>query len=157
MEERRYHSLVPSVILAIVMFGLLIGVGIAFWWQERRRMPERAVIYGVEDALGYVMAELSEEARAALRSSDVRRILEWELRYLQDPGVRGGDVAVVGGLEAAQYAQEQAMAQGYPYDGALIIEVLDLQAEYLASLGALGDPVDADEGKDIIDRYDQQG
>lgn len=144
------------MILAVVLFGLLIGVGFAFWWQERRRQPEGEVIYGVEDALDYVVTRLSPDARAALRASDVRRILEWELRYLQDPGVRGDDVAIVGGLEAAQYAQEQAMAQGYPYDGALIVEVLDLQAEYLASLGALGDPVDADEGKDIIDRYDQQ-
>ncbi len=147
----------PSVILALVMLGLLLGVAVAFWWQERRRMPEREVIYGVEDALGYVTDRLSDEARSALRPSDVRRILEWELRYLQDPGVRGDDVAVVGGLEAAQYAQEQAMAQGYPYDGALIIEVLDLQAEYLAALGALGDPVDDEEGRDIIERYDQQG
>lgn len=147
----------PSVILALVMLGLLLGVAVAFWWQERRRMPEREVIYGVEDALRYVTDRLSDEARSALRPSDVRRILEWELRYLQDPGVRGDDVAVVGGLEAAQYAQEQAMAQGYPYDGALIIEVLDLQAEYLAALGALGDPVDDEEGRDIIERYDQQG
>jgi hypothetical protein len=147
---------VPSVILAFVLLGLLIAVGVAFWWQERRQVPEREVVYGVEDALDYVMARLSPEAAASLRSSDVRRILEWELRYLQDPRVRGGDVAVVGGLEAARFAQEQAMAQGYPYDGALIIEVLDLQAEYLAALGALGDPVDVEEGSEIIERYDEQ-
>lgn len=141
--------------LALVMVGLLLGVAVAFWWQERRRLPEHAVIYGVEDALEFVVDRLSPEARAALRPSDVRRILEWELRYLQDPSVRGEEVAVVGGLEAAHYAQEQAMAQGYPYDGALIIEVLEHQAEYLAGLGAVGDPVDADESRDIIDRYEE--
>ena len=28
----------PSVILALVMLGLLLGVAVAFWWQERQRM-----------------------------------------------------------------------------------------------------------------------
>ena len=139
------------------MLGLLFAVGVAFWWQEQRRLPEREVVYGIEEAHDWVMARLSADARAALRPPDVRRILEWELRYLQDPAVRGGDIAVVGGLDAARYAQEQAMAQGYPYDGALIIEVLDLQADYLASLGAVGDVVDAEEGREIIDRYDDEG
>ena len=147
----------PSVILAFVLLGLVVSVAVAFWWQERRTTPEREIVYGVEDALDHVMAHLSGDARAALGPNDVRRILEWELRYLQDPGVREGDAAVVGGLEAAQYAQHQAMAQGYPYDGALIIEVLDLQAEYLAGLGAIGDPVDAEEGRTIIERYEQPG
>ncbi len=140
------------------MLGLLFAVGVAFWWQEQRRLPEREVVYGIEEAhrLGDGPAQ---RGRTRLRSADrtCRRILEWELRYLQDPAVRGGDIAVVGGLDAARYAQEQAMAQGYPYDGALIIEVLDLQADYLASLGAVGDVVDAEEGREIIDRYDDEG
>lgn len=147
----------PAFVLALVLLGLLLSVGFAFWWQERGPSPEREIVYGVEDALDFVMARLSNEARGLVGRNDVRRILEWELRYLQDPDLRGEAAAVVGGLEAARYAQDQAMAQGYPYDGAVIIEVLDLQAGYLASLGAVGAVVEDAEGRDIIDRFEQQG
>ena len=140
-----------------MLLGLLLSVGLAFWWQERSPSPNREIVYGVEDALDFVMARLSDEARGAVGRNDVRRILEWELRYLQDPDLRGDTAAVVGGLEAAQFAQDGAMAQGYPYDGAVIVEVLDVQADYLASLGAVGAVVDDANGRDIIDRFEQRG
>ncbi len=131
-------------------------MAVAFWWQERTSFPEREVIYSVEDALEFVMGRLGESARNVAGRNDVRRILEWEMRYLQDPDLRDGDAAVIGGLEAAQFAQEQAMAQGYAYDGALIIEVLDLQAEYLQTLGAVGEPADDEKAREIIARFEQQ-
>jgi hypothetical protein len=154
-RRRRYHWLVPALVLAFVLLGLLLSVAFAFWWQERTQFNEREVVYGVEDALAFVMARLGDESRRVAGPDDVRRILEWELRYLQDPALHRDRVAVVGGLEAAQFAQEQAMAQGYPYDGSLIIEVLDLQADYLAVLGAVGDAVNEAEGREIIERFDQ--
>lgn len=120
-------------------------------------MPDREVVYGVEDALDYVMARLSDDARGTVSRRDVRRILEWELRYLQDPSLRSDDVVVVGGVEAAQYAQEQALVDGYAYDGAVIVEVLDHQAAYLGELGAIDRVADDEESRRIIERYDQQG
>lgn len=144
-----------SVIVAIASLALLVAVAFAFWWQENHRTPEREVVYGVEDALDFVMARLSEKSRLDIRRNDARRILEWELRYLQDPAIRSGAVAVVGGLEAAQFAQDQALAQGFSYDGDAIIEVLDLQAAYLGTLGAVGEPVSAEEGKEILERYEE--
>ncbi len=147
---------VAALIFALVSFSLLIAVGVAFWWQEKARSPDREVVYGIEDALDYVMGRLSPAARAAVRRADVRRILEWELRYLQDPALRHDEAAVVGGLQAAQFAQDQALAQGYPYEPEVIIEVLDLQAAYLSELGAVGDPVSAEESHDIIERWEEQ-
>jgi hypothetical protein len=148
---------VDTVLIGVALVGAVVIVALAFGWQERRRAPEAVAIYGVEDALDFVMARLSEEASAVLGKADVRRILEWEMRYLQDPSLRGDEVAVVGGMEAAQYTQDRALAQGFSYDAAMIIEVLDHQAEYLAGLGAVGDPVDPEESRRIIERYEESG
>lgn len=133
---------VEPVAAAVGLLAVLLGIGVAFAWQERRPADEPAVVYGVEDAIEFVMGGLSDESRQQVRRRDVRRILEWEMRYLQDPTVHGGEVPVVGGIEAARYAQEHAMRQGHAYDGAVIIEVLDLEAVYLAALGAIGPPVE---------------
>ena len=74
---------------------------------------------------------------------------------MQDPDLRPDDeVVVVGGLEAAEYAQRRAVAEGHPYDGEMIIEVLDLQAGYLVAIGAVGDAVGPDETQRVIDRWD---
>lgn len=139
-----------SLILALVLFALLVAVAVAFSWQERKSESEHVVIYSVEDALEFVMDRLSPASREQVNRHDVRRILEWELRYLQDPALRGSTSAVVGGLEAAEYAQQQAMAQGYSYDGAVIIEVLDHQAQYLVQLGAVGEVADEQEIDDVL-------
>ncbi len=145
-----YHRGMGALVLAIVLFALLVAVAIAFSWQERSSHSEQLVVYSVEDALEYVVVRLSPGAKAQLGRHDVRRILEWELHYLQDPQLRDSRAAVVGGIDAAQYAQERAFAQGYAYDGAAIIEVLDHQAAYLAELGAVGDVVDDAERGDVL-------
>ncbi len=141
------------MLVAAGLLAALVTVALAFLWQERRRPPEDAVIYGVEDAIAFVRGRLRPQTAARLRPEDVRRILAWEMRYVQDPDLRQGETVVVGGLEAAQYAQERAVAEGHPYDGDVIIEVLDLQAEYLAALGAVGDPVGGVEVQQVIDRW----
>ncbi len=136
-----------SVIVAVVFLVLLLSVGIGLLWQEHRRIPERAVIYGEEDSIEFIMLRLSDDAGVQLKQTDVRRILEWSVRYLQDPDLRKGLEAppVAGGVEAAEYVQARALDQGYSYDGAMIAEVLDLQTEYLVAIGAVGDPVDGQE------------
>ena len=136
-----------SVIVAVVFLALLLSVGIGLLWQEHRRIPERAVIYGEEDSIEFIMPRLSDDAGVQLKQTDVRRILEWSVRYLQDPDLRTGLEAppVAGGAEAAEYVQARALDQGYSYDGAMIMEVLDLQTKYLVAIGAVGDPVDGQE------------
>lgn len=123
---------VLTVVLALVAAGML--------WQERVRPaePSDAVVYGVEDAVAYVWDRLSPQTRADLGRGDVRRILEWELHFLQQPKLRDRP-AVLGGTEAAQYVQDRAYEAGYSYEPGPIFAVLDLQAEYLAELGAVGE------------------
>ncbi len=135
----------PSVILLIVLGLVFLFVAFAFAWQEKRSEEEDVTIYSVEDSIAYVYERLSEPHRGNLNKLDVRRILEWEVRWLQDPGVHGDTPIVAGGLPSAEYAQDSLARQGYVYDGPEIIEVLDLRAEYLAAIGAIGDPLTADE------------
>ena len=139
-----------STIVAIGLLMLLLGIGFAFAWQERRPSPELAVIYGTEDALEFIVPRLAESTRSALRRSDVRRILEWEMLYLQDTDHPDGSHVIVGGLEAAEFAQRKALEQGHGYNAEAIIDVLDRQAEYLAALGAIGAPVASDEVEAIM-------
>lgn len=122
-------------LLALVAVLVVFGVGLLL---QERRPSEAAIVYSVEDAIEFVWEGLSSETRQTIDRSDVRRILDWEMHYLQRPDHREGP-AVVGGIDAAAYAQERSIEQGYGYEPPVIFEVLDLQAAYLAGLGAVGD------------------
>jgi hypothetical protein len=126
------------LILALVVVLVVFGVGLLL---QERRPSEVAIVYSVEDALQFIWDGLSDSSRQSIGRTDVRRILEWEMHYLQRPEHRRG-TAVVGGIDAAAYAQEQAIEQGFGYEPEVIFEVLDLQAGYLDALGAVGDPAD---------------
>lgn len=144
-ESLRGWTVATSTIVALGLLVLLVGIGLAFAWQESKPSPDPVVVYGTEDALDFIMARLSERTGSRLQRSDVRRILEWEMLYLQSTEHPPGAAVVVGGVEAAEFAQRRALEQGYGYDPASIIDVLDRQAEYLAALGAVGEPVTGDE------------
>ena len=128
------------VLLIIALAAVLVVFGVGLLLQERRP-SETAIVYSVEDALDFIWDRLAEPTKEAIGRSDVRRILEWEMHYLQRPDHREG-AAVVGGIEAAAYAQERSIEQGYGYEPEMIFAVLELQADYLAELGAVGGPAD---------------
>lgn len=128
--------------LFAALFVLVLAFGVGMFWQESKRMRQQAAIYGVDDSVEWIWEGLGEQ-RMGLTKTDVRRILEWELHYLQQPDLWRGDGApVVGGDAAAAYAQEQALADGHVYEPDQIYAVLELQATYLQAIGAIADPVD---------------
>jgi hypothetical protein len=139
-----------AVVTALVLLMLLIAVGLAFYWQERHPSDDGVPVYGVEDSITYVSQRLSPGLRDRIGPADVRRILEWEVRYLQDPSMRRDPDAppVAGGVEAATFAYEQSYAAGHAYDPDLILEVLALRGRYLAELGVVGNPVVVDDERD---------
>jgi hypothetical protein len=138
-----------ALVVALVLLGLLVALGAAMAWQEYRGDTEAVAIYGVEDSIEWVVAGLTPETRAGLRRSDVRRILEWSVQYLQTAARRQGpdDPPVVASAAGASYVQQRALADGYAYDGRIIVEILDLQAGYLAAIGAVGDPAESEPGR----------
>jgi len=137
-----------AVVVALVGLVLLISLAAAVAWQEKNATADRNIVYGVEESIEFVRRRLSDDARGKLKLPDVRRILEWSVRYLQDPEVRSGpgDTPVAGGIDAARYVQERSLEAGVAYDGDLIIEVLRLQNEFLASLGAVGEAIGPADG-----------
>jgi hypothetical protein len=130
-----------SVFLALGLLLLLVLVGVAFYWQGTIRLPGSAVSYGVEDSIKYVTPRLSEETRKVISHKSVRRILEWEMKYLQDSLDSGSERIVLGGADAKRYVMEMTARQGFEYEPQIVDEVLALQADYMASIGAIAAPV----------------
>lgn len=130
------------LLLVLALAGVLLVFGVGMVLQERgRRVDDGVAVYGVDDAVIYVWERLPEEVAGMIDESDVRRILEWEMLYLQQPSKRNGP-AVVGGVEVAQFVQDHAYEAGHPYEPDVIFTVLDLQSDYLRAIGAVGRPVD---------------
>ena len=108
-------------------------------------MTSREAIYGVDDSIEWIWEGLAGD-RHGLTKADIRRILEWEMFYLQQPDLWQNDGhPVVGGEAAAAYAQEKSLESGHVYEPDQIFAVLDLQASYLQAIGAIGEPADPDE------------
>mgnify|MGYP007044784079 FL=1 len=54
--------------------------------QERgRRIDDGIAVYGVDDAVVYIWERLPNDTAGSIDQSDIRRILEWEMLYLQQP------------------------------------------------------------------------
>ena len=134
----------------IAFVGLLLGVlllivALMVWQEARRRPSYEPLEYVVEDAVKHVQQGLPDDVD--LSRADIRRILEWEVFYLQ--GLAQDDRSnpvetVAGGHQASiQYiAAEIEERHGVPYPLEYIEEVLRLEADYLAAIGAVGEPVD---------------
>ncbi|MDJ0923465.1 MAG: hypothetical protein QNJ77_02795 [Acidimicrobiia bacterium] len=142
-----------GLFLALGLLLLLVVVGLAFYWQGSIRLPGAAIAYGVEDSIKYITPRLSEPTQKIIGARSVRRILEWEMKYLQEVLDSAEDRTVVlGGDRAVHYVLEQTARQGFDYEPAIVAEVLELQAEYMASIGAIAGPVADADRRDIEQR-----
>lgn len=133
------------LVAGALLIAVLLGLAAAMVWQEARKRPaQEPVTYVIEDAVAFVHAHVAD--RSHLREEDVRRILEWEVIYLQGLRPRGSgefDQTRVGGSEeATRFILEQINRRGGTrYDPADIELVLEGEALYLAAIGALGPAV----------------
>jgi hypothetical protein len=141
----------PTTVVAFVglLVGILLVIVALIVWQEAKRRPSYEPLeYVVEDAVTHVYERLGEST--PLSKADVRRILEWEVFYLQ--GLAQKDrrqpvETIAGGHEASvEFISSQIrIKHGVSYSHDDIAEVLRLEADYLAAIGAVGDPVDLGE------------
>ena len=139
-------ALFAFVALLVGMFLVIIALVV---WQEAKRRPSYDPLeYVIEDAVKHVSAGLDEISQ--LSKPDIRRILEWEVFYLQGLAQKNRSTPVetiAGGHEdSVGYIGEQIETKhGVAYSSADIEEVLRLEADYLMAIGAVGEPVEGGE------------
>lgn len=145
----------PAVFTFVAfLVGVLLFILALMVWQESKRRPSyEALEYVVEDAVKHVEAGLEAEGNVTLRRADIRRILEWEVFYLQGLAQdkrRNPVETIAGGHEASiSYIIEQIDSKhGVTYAQNDVESVLRHEADYLVRIGAVGDAVDIDGGED---------
>lgn len=137
------------VAFVAVLVGVLLVIVALLVWQEARRRPSYEPLeYVVNDAVRHIAEGLPDDM--GLRNADIRRIIEWEVFYLQ--GLAQDDrknpvETVAGGHDASiEYIIDQIHTKhGVSYSHRQIEEVLRLEADYLMAIGAVGDPVGEEE------------
>ena len=135
-----------AVVFGALLLAAFLGVlAVMFWKNAGARRVLASAVYVLDDAVGFVVGGLEEELD--LRRSDVRRILEWEVYYLQMRARKahrqgGGDIVAGGTDQAVEYIQAKAESkQQATYSDEQIRAVLHGEAEYLKSIGAVGEVV----------------
>lgn len=135
------------VVLGAGLFVVLcVLVGLMVWQEAKRRPQSASPDYVIDDAIRFIWGRLDSEVRSRLKGAGVRRIIEWEVHYLQGLAQKNRRTAVetvAGGTEASidYVMSEIAKAHEVTYDPSDVAEVLRLEAEYLMSIGAVGAPV----------------
>ena len=138
-------GLVTLLALLTAVFLLIVA---ALVWQEARTRSLRAdPAYVVEDAVDFILGRLESPVAERMRRADVLRVIEWEVFYLQglaqDDRRNPVDTIAGGDESAVSWIIEQiAEKNGVSYPRGDIEEVLRREAEYLVSIGVVGDPVD---------------
>jgi hypothetical protein len=134
--------------VAVLEGALLVIVALMVWQEAKRRPSYEPLEYVVNDAVKHIAERLPVDSD--LENGDIRRIIEWEVFYLQ--GLAQDDrknpvETVAGGHDSSvDYIAEQIRTKhGVSYAHDQIEEVLRLEADYLVAIGAVGDPVGEDE------------
>jgi hypothetical protein len=137
-----------AVTLGALLLALLLVLTAAMVWQEaKRRSSREPLVYAVNDAVDFVVSSIDGEVVNRLGKAGVRRILEWEVYYLQGLAERKRDpdrAVVAGGHEpAVEYIADQIdNRHGVTYAREDIRAVLAGEAGYLATIGAVGERVE---------------
>lgn len=129
--------------LVVTLLGVLLVIAGLIAWQHAQRSSANEVTYGVEDAVAYIHARLDPRIAERLAVAGIRRIIEWEVFYLQglaQPDRRQPVVSVAGDYPPAVEFIGLHIAQdhGVTYSDEDISAVLDIETGYLDSIGAVG-------------------
>ncbi|HUG32876.1 MAG TPA: hypothetical protein VMM14_08285 [Acidimicrobiia bacterium] len=141
-------SLEILTFVAMLVGVLLVIVAMLVWQEAKRRPSYEPLEYVINDVIKHIAERLPEDTR--LNNADVRRIIEWEVFYLQ--GLAQDDrknpvETVAGGHDASiEYIADRIHTKhGVSYSHEEITEVLRLEADYLVAIGAVGEPVGEEE------------
>jgi hypothetical protein len=147
------------VLLVLAGIAVFVTAAIAVGGAVNRTgaQPPPAVLQ-LDDAVDWIADRLPYEVAAEISHSDVRSVLLWQLDYFETIGLATPHGAELGGesvpadhLEvvadedaAVDYAMERAADEHSDISPLHVVCVLDLQMQYLRSIGAVGVEADPD-------------
>ena len=131
--------------LAVGLVAVLLLIVALVTWQHARRAGPREVTFGIVNATSFVETKLEPEVRSRLGQDGIRRIVEWEVFYLQGLAQenRRLPVETIAGDHgpAVTFIRDEIVkSHDRDYLAGDIASVLALVAGYLESIGAIGDP-----------------
>lgn len=132
-----------AVAVGALLFAVLIVVVAALVWQEARRAARPVPEYLLDEAAAFVMDCLCADAASRLGIDGVADLLLWGFEERRSRASAGdGDPAVYGSGDILEALVERSRAErGTAYDPFDVAEVIAAESEYLAAIGAVGDPV----------------
>lgn len=141
----------------LVAFGLACAVAAWFVAREAGRLSVEPPppVFDTDEAYDWVVAHLPDIVAATLTSGDVRRILDFQVEYLERQGVAGNGSShrtptdvVIGAPDAVDYICARASETGEAYLPEQVHGVLETQLDYLRAIGAVGSAVVPDDETD---------
>lgn len=129
--------------LALTLVAVLLLIVALVIWQHAQREGPKEVTFGIENAVSFITARLDPDIQKRLGTDGVRRVVEWEVFYLQGLAQedRRNPVETVAGDygPAVEFIKgEIARVHDRTYSGEDIGSVLALGVTYLQSIGAVG-------------------
>lgn len=139
---------------ALLIAALAAVVALLALREARSRRAVSEPLYVIRDATTFALEAVDPPVRERLGKAGVGRILEWSAHYLQGLAVpaarRRGLRVVAGGAEGAiDYIRESLRKKGFDYSREDVAAVLVAEAEYLVSIGAVGDAVSRTEAETV--------
>lgn len=129
-----------AVAVGALLFAAMLVIVAALVWQEARGGAGGGPHYLLDEAVEFVLGRLSDGATARLGGDGVRDLLLWGIEEHQRLAEAGG-AAVYGSGDVLEALMDRSQHErGEAYDPVDIAEVIAAESEYLAAIGAVGDP-----------------
>ncbi|MFL2986145.1 MAG: hypothetical protein ACJZ57_02760 [Candidatus Poriferisodalaceae bacterium] len=130
------------------MFGLVVAVSLVIGFvvaaavigRETRRLSQqpRQPVWRLEEAAGFVAAEISFEVAAKTDPETLRQLLRLHLNELQFNSEPDGDEQITDSSTAVQNLYRQARSNDIEVTRPTVDAIMDAHLQYLKLIGALG-------------------
>jgi hypothetical protein len=142
-------------VLFIVLTALVVAaIGLVAVGGVTARLaatPPRT-LFDLDEAVAYVAERLPAHAAGQLTYDELRQVLGWHLDYLEAEGLAADDregslsdrAVVAEDDDGVAWVLGRAADAGVEVDDVAVVEVIEVEAAYLAAIGALGGRVAPD-------------
>lgn len=136
-----------ALVVGMLAVGIALAIAAFVVAREATRLAKEPPppLFSMDEAYDWVIERLPDDVAATLTPDDLHRILGFQMEFFRRKGVSGNGASghatgpvVISGSETVEYILERAAATGEPYIPEQIHPVVELQLQYLRSIGALG-------------------